>query len=267
MINEIDYDQLGTDDGEFVEIKNTGGSSVNLDDYHIALLQGNGTDPIIRSAIDLPNVSLAVGDYYVICGDAANVPNCDLDVTPDTNLLENDKDGVALVFGGTIVDTVSYEGTLSAPFVEGTGVDAGKADRNDYGFDSLSDIPMARTQTTTIMTFSALRTPGLANVNSTSCGAYVATTGTYTKQQLRHRCPALRHGGAWHCAARKFRDDQRRRWHVQRAGDFGMAAPCSTGQAGAAITSASKTSPSQPGPRSCSWGTRRWPARTASSPA
>jgi predicted amidohydrolase YtcJ len=37
VINEIDYDQPSTDTAEFIEIKNTSGSSVNLDSYHLDL--------------------------------------------------------------------------------------------------------------------------------------------------------------------------------------------------------------------------------------
>ena len=182
VINEIDYDQLSTDDGEFVEIKNNGASAVNLDPYHLALLQGNGSDPVIRTSIDLPNVSLAAGDYYVICGDAANVPNCDLDVTPNTNLLENGApDGVALVLAGTIVDSVSYEGNVAAPFTEDTGVDTSKEDRGTYGYDSLSRITDGNDSNNNDTDFLRVcGTPGLANVNNTSCGAYVATTGSDT---------------------------------------------------------------------------------------
>ncbi|MCA9947139.1 MAG: lamin tail domain-containing protein, partial [Anaerolineales bacterium] len=182
VINEIDYDQLSTDDGEFVEIKNNGASAVNLDPYHLALLQGNGTDPLVRASIDLPNVSLAAGDYYVICGNAANVPNCDLDVTPDTNLLENgDPDGVALVLAGTIVDSVSYEGNVAAPFTEGTGIATDKGDRNDRGYDSLSRITDGNDSNHNDTDFQRVcGTPGLANVNNTSCGAYVATNGSDT---------------------------------------------------------------------------------------
>jgi hypothetical protein len=40
VINEIDYDQPSTDTAEFIEIKNISGSSVNLDSYHLDLVNG-----------------------------------------------------------------------------------------------------------------------------------------------------------------------------------------------------------------------------------
>src|SRR6185503_3775187 len=64
----------------------------------------------------------APGDYFVVCADSANVLNCDLDSTPNTDFIQNGApDAVALRFGSTIIDTVSYEGDTVAPYTEGTG--------------------------------------------------------------------------------------------------------------------------------------------------
>src|SRR5262245_26344378 len=87
VINEIDYDQPSTDNAEFIEIKNVSGSSINLDPYDVYFV--NGADNTSYRTINLPDVTLTAGDYYVICGLPANVSNCDLDVSPDTNLMQN----------------------------------------------------------------------------------------------------------------------------------------------------------------------------------
>src|ERR671928_182837 len=42
VINEIDYDQPGTDTAEFIELKNNGANGVNLDPYSLVLVNGNG---------------------------------------------------------------------------------------------------------------------------------------------------------------------------------------------------------------------------------
>ncbi len=137
VINEIDYDQVGTDAAEFVEILNTGSAAVDLDPYSLQLVNGSGAT--VYQAIDLPAVSLAAGDYYVVCADASTVLNCDLDVTPDTNLIQNGSpDAVALVQGATIVDTVSYEGDVTG-YTEGTGVTTG--DDNVTNYIGLSRYP------------------------------------------------------------------------------------------------------------------------------
>lgn len=124
VINEVDYDQDSTDTAEFIEIKNVSGGAVDLDNYQLKLVNGAGGGAAVYQTIDLPAVSLAAGDYFVVCGDAANVPNCDLDVTPNTNLIQNgapDAIGLFDVTTSTLVDAVSYEGNSGAPFIEGSG--------------------------------------------------------------------------------------------------------------------------------------------------
>jgi len=120
VINEIDYDQPGTDGAEFLEIKNVGDEPVSLGGVQVVLVNGNGNS--IYQQINLPAVDLAAGDYFVVCGDAAAVVGCDLDVSPDSNLIQNGSpDAAALRVGETILDAVSYEGSVAAPFVEGSG--------------------------------------------------------------------------------------------------------------------------------------------------
>lgn len=123
VVNEIDYDQSGTDTAEFIEIKNVRDHDENLADYKIDIVNGTGGGATIVQEIFLPAVTLSPGEYYVICADAANVANCDLDVDPDTNLIQNGApDAVAIAFlDGSIYDTVSYEGDTGAPYTEGSG--------------------------------------------------------------------------------------------------------------------------------------------------
>ncbi|MFN2197636.1 MAG: lamin tail domain-containing protein, partial [Anaerolineales bacterium] len=95
VINEIDYDQPGTDYAEFVEIRNNGASTADLTGVSLVLVNGNGTS--VYNTIDLSGYTLDAGDYFVVCGDATMVSNCDLDVSPDSNLIQNGApDAVAL---------------------------------------------------------------------------------------------------------------------------------------------------------------------------
>ncbi|MEW6028569.1 MAG: right-handed parallel beta-helix repeat-containing protein [Chloroflexota bacterium] len=124
VINEVDYDQASTDTAEFIEIKNVSGGAVDLDAYQLKLVNGASGGAAVYETIDLPAVSLAAGDYFVVCGDAANVPNCDLDVTPNTNLVQNGAPDAVGLFDTTtslLVDAVSYEGDTGAPYTEGSG--------------------------------------------------------------------------------------------------------------------------------------------------
>ena len=161
VINEVDYDQPGTDTAEFLELKNTSAVAVNLDPYAVELVNGSGG--LVYGTIDLPAVSLAGGDYYVICADAATTVNCDLDVTPDSNLIQNGApDGLRLVLAGTTVDALSYEGdTAGATEGSGTGLE-------DLAGDGLSRCPDGNDTDANNVDFSLRAiTPGATN----SCAA------------------------------------------------------------------------------------------------
>jgi len=122
VINEVDYDQPSTDTAEFLELKNVSESSINLDSYSVELVNGLGGGAALYQTIDLPNVSVATGDYYVICANASTTANCDLDVTPDSNLIQNGApDAIGLRDGTTLIDALSYEGNAGAPYTEGSG--------------------------------------------------------------------------------------------------------------------------------------------------
>ena len=108
VVNEIDYDQPSTDTAEFLEIANTGAAPVNLDPYAVQLINDANGGAATYRTIDLPAVSLAAGDYFVVCGNATLVANCDLDADPNTDLIQNGPpDAAALLDGSTTVDTVS----------------------------------------------------------------------------------------------------------------------------------------------------------------
>ncbi|MEZ4515743.1 MAG: ExeM/NucH family extracellular endonuclease [Chloroflexota bacterium] len=172
VINEIDYDQPGSDAAEYVEIRNNDSVPVNLDAYSIQMINGNAGGAAQYQLFDLPDVELAVGDYFVLCGNAANVANCDLDVSPNTDLIQNGSpDAVALLLGSTIVDTVSYEGNTSGSYTEGSG--SGLEDPGTTGSDylSISRLPDGTDTNQNNVDFSTVcSTPGEANTsNTTDC--------------------------------------------------------------------------------------------------
>ena len=168
VINEIDYDQPGTDASEFVEIRNNDVVSVNLSSYNLQLINGTGGGASVYQTIPLNSVMLTPGDYYVVCANTATTANCDQDITPDTNLLQNgnaggtDPDAVALRFGTTIIDTVSYEGNTGAPYTEGSGV--GLNDDSTFTGAGLSRCPDGTDTNQNNVDFSFhMITPGAVN--------------------------------------------------------------------------------------------------------
>ena len=116
------------------------------------------------ATIDLSGYTLAAGEYFVVCGDASNVLNCDLDVSPDSNLIQNGSpDAVALSFNATLIDTVSYEGDTGAPYTEGSG--AGLEDASDGSISRCAD-GVDTDQNNLNFVFTGTSTPGAEN----SCG-------------------------------------------------------------------------------------------------
>jgi predicted extracellular nuclease len=98
VINEVDADQTSIDDAEFIEIFDGGDGGTDLSGLVVVLYNGSD-DASYTPAIDLDGFSTNGDGFFVICGDAANVPGCDLDVSPDTNLVQNGADAVALYAG------------------------------------------------------------------------------------------------------------------------------------------------------------------------
>ncbi len=177
VINEIDYDQGGTDDHEFIEIMNAGSEGISLDNVAIQLVDGTGGGAVEYASIDLPAVNLGPGGFYVVCGQTGSglpLAHCDHDVTPDTDLIQDgnggsDPDAVALRLSGVLVDTVSYEGDTGWPYTEGSGV--GLEDNPAEMYFSISRASDGADSDGNNVDFGGrCNSPGLANLaTTTSC--------------------------------------------------------------------------------------------------
>lgn len=117
VINEIDYDQPGTDTAEYIELFNSGTSMISLDNYTIELI--NGSTSASYKSINLSTFSIAANGYFVVCGNASLVANCDYSFTTTDSWMQNGApDGLGLYENGTLLDSLSYEGVLF-PLTEG----------------------------------------------------------------------------------------------------------------------------------------------------
>lgn len=121
VVNEIDYDNEAIDEAEFIEIKNISGNPIPLSYFEI--IPVNGTGPVIYRTIGLPQADLNDEDYFVVCGHAGNVPNCDLDMNMDGIILNDAPNAVAIQLESEIIDTVSYGGD-TAGYTETAGTAA-----------------------------------------------------------------------------------------------------------------------------------------------
>ncbi|MDF1565685.1 MAG: DUF4215 domain-containing protein [Deltaproteobacteria bacterium] len=124
VVNEVDYDQVGTDSLEFVELLN--GSSAPRDLTGLALVLVNGSGNAEYDRVVLDGITLASGEYLVIGSSAllATVPGGvqTLAFGAATNNIQNggpDALGILDVAAGTLVDAISYEGLVTAGIVSG----------------------------------------------------------------------------------------------------------------------------------------------------
>ncbi len=130
-INEVDYDNAGTDNAEWIELKNTGNTAFDLSGFSVQLINGNLGGAAVYKTIVLPSFTLAAGGYYVI-GNSNTIPNLNLLQTPATDMVQNgapDAVGLRDPFN-TLIDAISYEGNTGAPYTEGTGLSVAQADDN-----------------------------------------------------------------------------------------------------------------------------------------
>lgn len=120
LVNELDVDQPGADDREFVELRNPFPAAMELGLVTLEIVDGRSVDPVVVSAVDLPSLEIPAGGHFVVCPVGAATPGCDLSAA--FSLQDDGPAAVAVRLAGVLQDTVSYEGDTPAPYTEGTGV-------------------------------------------------------------------------------------------------------------------------------------------------
>ena len=119
IINELDYDNIGTDAAEFVELYNASAAPVDLAD--IAVVMVNGSDSREYARVRLSG-TLAPGAYAVVANAMVAVPMGVARFTLADNTIQNGMpDAVALVRISTarVIDALSYEGAIPAAVITG----------------------------------------------------------------------------------------------------------------------------------------------------
>ena len=150
VINEVDYDQVGTDNGEFIELFNGSTEAVNLAQYAVVLVNGSTSAQYLRVAL---TGMLAPGAYAVVANTGVMLPAGVARFMLADNTLQNGApDGVALINTATmsLVSALSYEGPITAAsipgvtgmvnLVSGTALPATVADSNTVAA-SLARLP------------------------------------------------------------------------------------------------------------------------------
>ena len=155
FINEIHYDNAGTDEGEFIEIANTMG--IDLTGWSVVLYNGSNGSSYRTEALS------GTDTFFTI-----NLP---------TNGLQNGSpDGIALIdAGGNVVQFLSYEGSFTA-----SGGPADGLTSTDIGVAETNSTPIGQslqlTGTGTVAgdftwAVPAAETPGAANNGQTIAAA------------------------------------------------------------------------------------------------
>ena len=156
VLNEIDYDQVGTDTGGFVELYNAGRGAADLGGLAVVLV--DGVTAAEYDTIPLTG-ALLPGEFRVVQVDADN----------------GAPDGVALfdTVDQVLLDALSYEGAIRAAsigvgtfdLVEGTALPADVAD-SDTALGTLSRLPSGSDtdDAATDWAFTRRPTPGDVNL-------------------------------------------------------------------------------------------------------
>jgi hypothetical protein len=197
LINEVDADNAGIDDMEFIELYDGGSGNTPLDGLVVVLYNGNGD--ISYAAFDLDGLTTGTSGFFVI--GSPLVPNADF-LWPDlTNQLQNGADAVALYaadasdfpFGTPVtttnlVDAIVYD-TNDA---DGPGLlvllNAGQPQVNEGGagdkdHHSNQRIPNGSGGGRNTDTYEqAIPTPGVSNSGGAAIDIEKATSGHDTDQ-------------------------------------------------------------------------------------
>lgn len=140
FINEIHYDNIGTDEDEFVEVAidltSCPGGACNSSDFLIYKYNGSNGSPYGNvSQRPLPSAAAGGDGLYTLYL-----------FEPTTDIQNGDPDGFALVYNGTVLEFISYEGIITAT----SGPASGQVS---------SDIGVEESDTTTPIGYSLQRRP------------------------------------------------------------------------------------------------------------
>ena len=152
MLNEIHYDNAGSDVGEFIEVAVDATTLVNLADYTVSLYNGSNGTVYNSETLDNFVVGNNDGTYQYLTWQVSGIQN-------------GAPDGFALSNGLTLCEFLSYEGTFLAtdgPAIGNSSTDLGVSEGSNAVGTSLQLIGGVWTGPIT-------ETPGDTNVPPTPC--------------------------------------------------------------------------------------------------
>jgi hypothetical protein len=125
VINEIDYDQPGSDPDEFVELYNPSSDPMALSGLALVFVNGTGSIEYARVALDTGSSTVLLpGEYLVVATPTVTTPggtNVILFPQSQDNIQNGAPDAVAVsdTVSNTVLDGLSYEGSVTAAMING----------------------------------------------------------------------------------------------------------------------------------------------------
>lgn len=152
VINEVDYDQAGSDTTEFIELFNTGSEPIALENLVLVGVNGATLLEYLRVDLSQAGITLEPGQYLVVGTTTAlaSVPSAELTISlpkASDNLQNGASDALGIVdlASGALLDAISYEGALTDGEITGLGpfsfVEGTALAISDTGGSSLSRSP------------------------------------------------------------------------------------------------------------------------------
>lgn len=149
FISELHYDNAGTDTGEFVEI--TAPAGTDLSNYFLEFYNGANSYDVFPLTGIVPDAGSGCGAIQFL----------------KSGIQNNGPDGIALATGTTVIEFISYEGTITASNGVATGIMS-----TDILVSEPSSSPIGESlqKTDSGWVGPISETPGIINTNLTSCG-------------------------------------------------------------------------------------------------
>jgi hypothetical protein len=163
VINEVDYDQEGTDVADFAELYNAGTCALDTEGVMLSLINGGVAEAPSYDEVDLSlaGASIEAGQYVVV-GRPELAPSLPAGIAligiTSFAIQNGSPDGLRLAHGDTLLDALTYGGVIA-------GVSEGASTPADSGAGSLGRCPdgLDSGDGSVDFAFHATPTPGTAN--------------------------------------------------------------------------------------------------------
>lgn len=179
VINEADCDQVGTDSTEFVELYNTGPSTIDFSTNNYQVVLFNGSNDSSYAAYNLTSGSVTVGGYVIIGNQQIlDAVSASVEILMPVNGLQNGQDGIGLYSGTSFTGTNEGVHLNTANLIDGLVYDTDDADDAGLLAYLVTDgIQLNENENITGITDSVQRYPD-GSGSLKSGGAFVVRTAT-----------------------------------------------------------------------------------------